>query len=108
MKIKFYTNTGMEIISNGIRILCDPWFIPGAFDGSWFQWPPLVTRPEDLTDYTHIYITHIHPDHCDVRTLKKLKNKNVPVILLKRQDKDLKKIIGIMLTTDVWLNGIGA
>ena len=91
MKIKFYTNAGLEIISDNVRILCDPWFVPGAFDGSWFQYPPFVTKPEDLTEYTHIYISHIHPDHCDPRTLVRLKNKNVPVIILKGQEDFLKK-----------------
>ena len=91
MKIKFYTNAGLEIIADKTRILCDPWFIPGAFDGSWFQYPPLVTKPEDLTEYTHVYISHIHPDHCDPRTLIRLKNKDVPVIILKGQEEFLKK-----------------
>ncbi len=93
MKIKFYTNAGLEIITDKAKILCDPWFIPGAFDGSWWQWPPLITKPEELTDYTHIYISHIHPDHCDLKTLVRLKNKEVPIILLKSNEEFLKKRI---------------
>src|SRR3989338_7391915 len=91
MKIKFYTNAGLEIITDKAKILCDPWFIPGAFDGSWWQWPPLITKPEDLLEYTHIYISHIHPDHCDPKTIIRLKNKNVPVIILRGQEEFLKK-----------------
>lgn len=85
MKIKFFTNAMMEISSEHFRLLCDPWCIPGAFDGSWWHWPPLRTKPEDLVDYTHLYISHIHPDHCDLATLRRLPNKTVPVIILKRE-----------------------
>lgn len=85
MKIKFFTNAMMEISGNGFRILCDPWCIPGAFDGSWWHYPPLRTKPEDLTDYTHLYISHIHSDHCDMATLRRLPRKDVPVIILKRE-----------------------
>jgi UDP-MurNAc hydroxylase len=93
LKIKFYTNAGLEIVGKHTDILCDPWFVPGAFDGSWWHWPPLKTKPEDLKDYTHLYISHIHPDHCDLKTLSRLKRKDVPVIILKRPESFLKKRI---------------
>lgn len=83
----------MEIIADSARILCDPWFVPGAFDGSWWQWPPLKTQPEELTEYTHLYISHIHQDHCDPYTLRRLPNKDVPVIILKRPEQFLKRCI---------------
>ncbi len=93
MKVKFYTNAAMEIVAGPHRILCDPWFMPGGFDGSWWQWPPLFTKPEDLTEYTHIYISHIHTDHCDPRVLRRLPKKDVPVIILKRSEQFLKNKI---------------
>lgn len=93
MKIRFITNAGFEIITGETRILCDPWLLPGAFDGSWWQWPPLRLTPEDFREYTHLYISHIHPDHCDLETLRRLPNKEVPVIILKGPGDFLKKRI---------------
>jgi len=82
-RIRFYTNAALEIHTADARILCDPWFTPGAFDGSWFHYPPLRTRPEDCAGYTHLYVSHIHPDHCDVATLARLPDKTVPVVILR-------------------------
>ncbi len=93
MKIRFVTNACMEILTKSVRLLCDPWLVPGAFDGSWWQNPPLRFTPEDFRDYTHLYISHIHQDHCDPRTLRRLPNKQIPVILLKSPDGFLKKRI---------------
>ena len=93
MRIKFISNAALDIITSDTQILCDPWLIPGAFDGSWYHAEPLFTRPESLDSYTHIYISHIHPDHCDMRTLRLLKKKDVPVIILKSSQKFLHNAI---------------
>lgn len=86
MEIRFVTNACMEILAGSARILCDPWLSGRAFDGAWTQWPPLRLRPEDFTRYTHVYVSHIHPDHCDPYTLRRLPNKEVPVIILGSED----------------------
>ena len=93
MRVRFFTNAALEIDAEPVTILCDPWFVPGAFDGSWWQWPPLETKPEDVSQYTHLYVSHIHPDHCDVKTLKRLPRKDVPVIILKNDQPYLKNKI---------------
>jgi L-ascorbate metabolism protein UlaG (beta-lactamase superfamily) len=64
-KVKFFANACVAIYTSEFNLLCDPWLVDGAFDGSWYHFPPLKTKPEDLNDYTHIYISHIHPDHFD-------------------------------------------
>ncbi len=69
MKVKWLNNAGCLITSaSGTAILCDPWLTPGAYMGSWYQWPPL--RPELveellMTPVDAILITHLHPDHFD-------------------------------------------
>src|SRR5206468_5563814 len=77
--IGFVANACVVIDVPPSRILCDPWLTDGAFDGSWFHFPPLRTTPADLQDITHIYLSHIHPDHFDPVTLRQLPK--VPVIL---------------------------
>ncbi len=69
MKVRWFTNACLSVESkSGTRVLCDPWFTPGAFLGSWFQWPPVdpeVPRGILETKWDAIYITHLHPDHFD-------------------------------------------
>lgn len=91
MQIRFVTNACFEIIAKSARILCDPWLTPGAFDGAWFHSPPLRLGPDDFKEYTHLYISHIHPDHCDMQTLPRLAKKDVPVIVLKTPDGFVRK-----------------
>jgi hypothetical protein len=53
------------------KILCDPWFTDGIFDGAWY----LYTKDQDpfsaIGDCNYIYISHIHADHYDPIFLRK-------------------------------------
>jgi len=71
MKIKYIYSACIEIDCGGFKILTDPWFTDGAYDGSWYHFPKIdpfkfISKP-DL-----IYISHIHPDHYDPVFLTKL------------------------------------
>jgi len=81
MNLTFIANACCIYESNGFKILCDPWLIDGAFYGSWYHYPPLKTKPQDVADYDLLYISHLHPDHFDPKTLKDF-DKNKPVIIL--------------------------
>jgi len=54
-----------------VRILHDPWFTEGIYDGSWFQFPIVEDPIQSIGDVDLIYISHIHPDHYDSEFLKK-------------------------------------
>ena len=74
MKIKYIYSACIEIDCSGFKILTDPWFTNGAFDGSWYQFPEI--DPFDFISKPNlIYISHIHPDHYDPIFLKKLTEK---------------------------------
>ena len=71
MKFEFIGNAcGVFHGTEGSKILCDPWIVDGVFEGSWFHYPPLTTKIEDLQDVDAIYVSHIHPDHYDERFFK--------------------------------------
>lgn len=72
-----------------VKILCDPWLVGEEYFGSWGMYPPYQFRPEKFEDVDFIYISHIHPDHCSVKTLEKL-NKKIPVIIHNFPEKSLK------------------
>ena len=90
MKFKFIGNAGGIFIgSKGSKILCDPWIIDGVFEGSWYHYPPLKTKINDLKNVDAIYLSHIHQDHYDERYFNF--SKKTPIILLNEGPNFLKK-----------------
>lgn len=65
---------------NNIKILCDPWFESPAFLGSWLPFPKPHFDYSRKIDF--IYISHIHSDHLDLKTLSKL-DKNITIVIYK-------------------------
>ena len=53
-----------------VRVLHDPWFAEGIYDGSWFHYPKVLDPIKSIGDVDLIYISHIHPDHYDVTFLR--------------------------------------
>lgn len=103
MEITWYTNACVRIsASSGANILCDPWVNPGAFLGSWYQWPPL---PESLEENllsepcSGIYITHLHPDHYDPKFIAKYTklNPNVPIYIAEFAHTWLKRSVSAVV-----------
>ena len=90
MKFEFIGNAaGIFHGSEGTKILCDPWIVPGVFEGSWFHYPPLKTKVKDLQNVDAIYVSHIHPDHYDEQNFNF--PKQIPLIILDEGPNFLKK-----------------
>lgn len=71
MRVRYLYSACVVIESADARILCDPWFTPGAYDGSWYQYPPLAHPVETIGPVDAIYISHVHPDHYDPAFLRR-------------------------------------
>lgn len=71
----FYTSRG------GYRVLCDPWYTPGAFL-TWTHVYDVGKAPKYMEDFDALYISHAHEDHFDEAFLQSLP-KSVPIILPK-------------------------
>ena len=69
MELEFISNTGCFLEHNGIVIGMDIWLTQGAFEGSWFHFPPLRKTKYTEKNCHYIYISHIHPDHFDMKAL---------------------------------------
>ena len=91
MEIKLYRSSTLGIKSQNFKLLTDPWLTDGEYYGSWSHYPmyDMSENIEELNSYNAIYISHIHPDHCSVDTLKKL-NKDIPVYISNYHSKFLK------------------
>lgn len=92
MRLQYISSACVLIEDNGVKILCDPWLVDGAYLDSWFHYPPLKFQPEQFNDVDFIYISHIHPDHFDPNTLNRM-NKKIPIIINNYVSKFLKKNI---------------
>lgn len=80
MKVRFIKSSCVVVEHGNTRVLCDPWLTDGVYYGSWNHYPPLIFEPEDFKDVDYLYISHIHPDHLDPATLKRLP-KTIPVLI---------------------------
>lgn len=91
MNIKLYRSATVGINLNGKKILCDPWLVDGEYLGSWSHYPyyDLDANLEEINSYDAIYISHIHPDHCSEKTMRKI-NKKIPVYIHNYHSKFLK------------------
>ncbi len=90
MNFKFIGNAGGIFIgSEGTKILCDPWIVDGVFEDSWYHYPPLKTKLEDIQDVDGIYVSHVHPDHFDDRYFDF--PKEIPLFTLDEGPNFLKK-----------------
>lgn len=54
-----------------VRVLHDPWFTEGVYDGSWFHYPKVDDPMASIGDVDLIYVSHVHPDHYDSTFLKR-------------------------------------
>lgn len=92
LKITYFQSATALVEDSGVKILLDPWFVDGAYYGSWAIYPPSKFKPEDFNDVDYIYISHIHPDHFNVKTLERM-NKDIPILVLNYLEKFLKEDI---------------
>src|SRR5580658_1066282 len=69
MQVRYVYSACITIETADATILCDPWFTPGIYDGSWFQYPQLPNPIETIGRPDLVYISHIHPDHYDPKFL---------------------------------------
>ncbi len=81
MLLTFIANACCIYEERGYRLLADPWLTDGAFEGSWFHYPPLKTKAEDLLGVDALYISHLHPDHFDEVVIAQFR-RDIPIVIL--------------------------
>jgi UDP-MurNAc hydroxylase len=72
MKITFVGHASVICDLADITLWTDPWLKGDAFNDSWALYPLPVGREEDIARVTHIWISHEHPDHLSIPTIKAL------------------------------------
>ncbi len=72
MEVTYLGHAAILVRSGGTSLLMDPWLEDPAYCNSWFHYPPLELRIEDVAPVDYVWCSHDHPDHFDRKTLAKL------------------------------------
>lgn len=70
MQVRFIGHAGIQVETNGLNIVCDPWLFGKVFNNGWALTSP-SHRP-DFSSVTHVWISHEHPDHFHFPSLKSI------------------------------------
>ena len=91
-KINHYVNSFISVEAKNSIITCDPW-IGKTTDNGWISYPFRKSNEvkDKIFNSNFIYISHLHCDHYDLKTLKKFKNKNLKFLIKKFKNGILKK-----------------
>lgn len=72
MDIRLVSHASVVIKTDDVSIWTDPWLFGKAFNDSWSLFPPPAMYDSLLDSVDYVYISHEHPDHFHVPTLKSL------------------------------------
>jgi len=91
-KISHLANSFISIEGDNSILTCDPW-IGKTNDNAWYSYP--LSNFNDLEKKIYkskyIYISHLHCDHFDFKTLKRFQDKNLSFIIKKFKNGVLKR-----------------
>ena len=82
MRIDYLNHASVIIRSSEHSLLCDPWFSGTAFGGGWglqYDNPDALDKAKSCS---HLWISHFHPDHLHLPTLKQLAALSPEIIAL--------------------------
>jgi UDP-MurNAc hydroxylase len=92
MKVQYISSACVLMEHEGVQVLTDPWLTEGIYYGSWYHYPLPKLGVKDFLDVDYIYITHIHPDHCDIESLRQFP-KEIPILIHNYREKFLLRLI---------------
>ena len=72
MKIRLVSHASVLIKTATAGIWTDPWFVGKAFNDSWALWPRAAYDVEMLEQVDYVWISHEHPDHFSIPSLRAL------------------------------------
>ncbi len=71
-RLDLLAHASFFLSAGDVRLLFDPWLVGDAYWGSWRHFPRAVVDKSRLRETSHIIISHPHPDHFDLPTMKLL------------------------------------
>ncbi|MFL6672748.1 MAG: MBL fold metallo-hydrolase [Massilia sp.] len=92
MKITLVSHASVIIDADGIKIWTDPWLLSKAFNNSWSLLGKPAYFPQMLNDIQYLWISHEHPDHFNIPTLKSLPDEFKKRVIVLFQQQNSEKI----------------
>lgn len=96
MKITLISHASVLIETGDAAVLTDPWFTGTAFNDSWELLVPAATEVIDYDRITHMWISHEHPDHFHIPTLRAMPpefKERVVVLIQKSKSTTISKAL---------------
>lgn len=103
MKVTLVSHASILVETRGVRILSDPWYDGRIYGDAWELAPAPPVLP-DLAGLDAIHLSHAHPDHFHVPTLKRLlplAGAGVPVLVPKLPFPEMRDALHSIGFTDV-------
>lgn len=72
MDVRLIGHASVIVDTGDVRIWCDPWLTGKVFNESWTLFPSPRFEPEWLDEVDYLWISHEHPDHFNIPTLRGL------------------------------------
>lgn len=97
--VKFINHASVIISDGKIKVLSDPWYTGDAFHKGWNLLHEIKNKDIGmfLSDLTHIWISHEHPDHFSISFFKtfaqEIKDASIIILFQKTQDKRVYKFL---------------
>ena len=92
MRVKLVSHASAVIETEDVRIWTDPWLFGKAFNDSWSLLIPAAFEPEMLDSIDYLWISHEHPDHFHIPTLRSLPDSFKQRVTLLFQDDSSDKM----------------
>ncbi len=113
MEIQHFVNTMVSLTGKHTKILCDPWITTNTDISRYniYNYPPLKLTTEEIAakGFTHLYISHSHPDHFCPDTLKTFP-REIPVLIFDWTNNYLERSLKFLgfknILTVSWEKGI--
>lgn len=84
MKLEIITHACIIASCDKIRLVCDPWLSGKVFNNGWSLKNEIKESSIAPESISHVYISHEHPDHLHIPTLKSLNDKWNPTFLIQK------------------------
>jgi len=92
IKIKFISQASVVIETVDAKIWTDPWLFGTAFNNSWKLFPEPEFNEDWYDEINFLWISHEHPDHFHIPTLKSLPDEFKKRVTLLFQDDNSDKM----------------
>ncbi len=80
MEFKVLSHAGLLVQNQNHSLICDPWLVGSCYWRSWWNYPPVSEELIASLNPDFIYLTHIHWDHFQGPSLRRLgKDKTILV-----------------------------